>query len=237
MQAFRSSIWKREVLTRVSLSLSFSLFFFFFGHAACGILVPQPGIEPAPPAVEAWSSNYWTAREVPGVFLVRTSKPIFIFRISEATKLLLAATFCFVSLSLHCLRTGECLEIINTSFFCTTGRILASQAVAVLIAWNSNFCLLRPSSNCWHLCSDSVSLKSVSLLLSLFGCTIQEPTYALRGKQHRMWLTLITFPYISNLRSSSCDCLDNSPVPKQICFSPAFLAVFNESFFFFPATN
>ena len=34
-------------------------------RAACGILVPRPGIEPVPPAVEAWSLNHWTAREVP----------------------------------------------------------------------------------------------------------------------------------------------------------------------------
>ena len=32
---------------------------------ACGILVPQPGFEPAPPALEAQSLNHWTAREVP----------------------------------------------------------------------------------------------------------------------------------------------------------------------------
>ena len=36
------------------------------GHAtACGILVPRPGIEPQPPAVEAQSPNQWTAREFP----------------------------------------------------------------------------------------------------------------------------------------------------------------------------
>ena len=34
---------------------------FFFGGG--GILVPQPGIEPGPPAVEAQSPNHWTARE------------------------------------------------------------------------------------------------------------------------------------------------------------------------------
>ena len=36
-------------------------------HTACGILliVPLPGIEPTPPAVEAQSLNHWTAREVP----------------------------------------------------------------------------------------------------------------------------------------------------------------------------
>ena len=33
--------------------------------AACGILVPQPGMEPMPPTVEAWSLNHWTAREFP----------------------------------------------------------------------------------------------------------------------------------------------------------------------------
>ena len=34
---------------------------------ACGILVPQPGIEPVPPALEAQSLNHWTTREVPRV--------------------------------------------------------------------------------------------------------------------------------------------------------------------------
>ena len=33
--------------------------------AACSILVPQPGIEPEPPAVEAWCPNHWTTREFP----------------------------------------------------------------------------------------------------------------------------------------------------------------------------
>ena len=38
--------------------------FFLPHHSACGILVPRPGIEPTPLAVEAWSLNQWTAREV-----------------------------------------------------------------------------------------------------------------------------------------------------------------------------
>ena len=33
-------------------------------HMACGILVPQPGVEPMSPTVEAQSHNHWTAREV-----------------------------------------------------------------------------------------------------------------------------------------------------------------------------
>ncbi|XP_057389546.1 zinc finger protein 320-like isoform X2 [Balaenoptera acutorostrata] len=36
-------------------------------NTACGILVPRPGIEAAPPAVEAWSLNHWTTREVPSL--------------------------------------------------------------------------------------------------------------------------------------------------------------------------
>ena len=32
---------------------------------ACGILVPQPEIEPTPLAVEVRSLNHWTVREVP----------------------------------------------------------------------------------------------------------------------------------------------------------------------------
>ena len=32
---------------------------------ACGILVPQPGIEPGPMAVEVLSPNHWIARECP----------------------------------------------------------------------------------------------------------------------------------------------------------------------------
>ena len=50
--------------------LPVKLFFFFFWpcHMACKILVPQPGIEPVPPALEAGSPNLWTTREVPKYF-------------------------------------------------------------------------------------------------------------------------------------------------------------------------
>ena len=45
----------------------FLLFIFIFWprREACEILVPQPGTEPVPPAVEEWSLNHWTAKEVP----------------------------------------------------------------------------------------------------------------------------------------------------------------------------
>ena len=40
-------------------------------HRTCGILVPQLGIEPTPPALEVWSLNQWTTKEVLKYFLGR----------------------------------------------------------------------------------------------------------------------------------------------------------------------
>ena len=37
----------------------------------CGILVPQPGIEPEPPALEAQSLNHGSTKEVPRISLLR----------------------------------------------------------------------------------------------------------------------------------------------------------------------
>ena len=56
-------------------AVSTTLFFFFFWphHGACGILVPRPRVEPEPPAVEAWSLNHWTAREVPAQYIFKTA--------------------------------------------------------------------------------------------------------------------------------------------------------------------
>ena len=41
-----------------------SFFFLAVPYTVCGILVPWPGIEPTPPAVEAWIFNHWTTSEV-----------------------------------------------------------------------------------------------------------------------------------------------------------------------------
>lgn len=41
------------------------IFFFFFSvHAACGILVPWPGIEPRISALKVWHPNHWNGREL-----------------------------------------------------------------------------------------------------------------------------------------------------------------------------
>ena len=44
-------------------------FFLWLCHAARGILVSSPGIEPGPLAVEVWSRKHGTAREVPFAYL------------------------------------------------------------------------------------------------------------------------------------------------------------------------
>ena len=41
---------------------------------ACGIIVPRPGIKPAPPAFEVQSLNHWTAREVPRILTLYSLK-------------------------------------------------------------------------------------------------------------------------------------------------------------------
>ena len=46
-------------------------------HAACGILVPWPEIEPVAPPLEGWSSNHWNAREVPIFNFLRSLHIIF----------------------------------------------------------------------------------------------------------------------------------------------------------------
>ena len=41
---------------------------------ACRILVPLPGFEPVPPAVDAWSPNHWTTREFPIITVLYVRK-------------------------------------------------------------------------------------------------------------------------------------------------------------------
>ena len=52
------------VLATCLVMLVFVRFFFWPCQAACGILVPQPGIEPVPPALGAQSLSHRTVRDV-----------------------------------------------------------------------------------------------------------------------------------------------------------------------------
>ena len=49
----------------ICLHTPFLFFWPRFGHAAHGILVPRPGVEPVSPAVKAPRLQPWTAREAP----------------------------------------------------------------------------------------------------------------------------------------------------------------------------
>ena len=39
--------------------------FIYWPYMVCGILVPEPGIQPAPPALEGQGLSHWTTKEVP----------------------------------------------------------------------------------------------------------------------------------------------------------------------------
>ena len=64
VRAWEHDLYEGQFIDRLQ---HFILFFNFFWlhRAAFGLLVPQPGIEPVPPALEVQSLNHWTAREVP----------------------------------------------------------------------------------------------------------------------------------------------------------------------------
>ena len=64
-----ASKWVRDYIFIYFFILSF-FFFFWPCRTACGILFPQPGIEPMCPVVEARSLNHWATREVL-YFLIR----------------------------------------------------------------------------------------------------------------------------------------------------------------------
>ena len=71
----------RQCLTSMGVqNPSFGAFFklkknvFWLCHAACGILVPQSRIKLTTPALEGWSLNHWTFREVPQIPLFKASK-------------------------------------------------------------------------------------------------------------------------------------------------------------------
>jgi hypothetical protein len=64
--------------------LTLFLFFIFWPSlVACGILVPQQGIKPSPPALEGWSLNHWTTTEVPTQLLKLQMYPKEIINQSE----------------------------------------------------------------------------------------------------------------------------------------------------------
>ena len=90
--------WVEQMLWSHSedLPLLVVLDFFFFGHEACRILVPQQGIGPVPPAVEEQGLNHWTTREVLHlVFLLALFSPVLTILILPALRGCLSYIYSF----------------------------------------------------------------------------------------------------------------------------------------------
>ena len=58
----------------------------FTGHTACGLLVPQPGIEPMLPPLGAQSLNHWTTRKVPKRYILKEVNFMYVNSISTRKK-------------------------------------------------------------------------------------------------------------------------------------------------------
>ena len=56
-------VWGHGIIPVSRTDPTFLVFFWSHG-IACGILLPRQGMEPTSPALEAWSLNHWTTREV-----------------------------------------------------------------------------------------------------------------------------------------------------------------------------
>ena len=56
-----------------------SYILFWLPRMACEILFPRPGIEPEPPAVEEWSLNHGTVREVLIYFIFKQPQTTFLW--------------------------------------------------------------------------------------------------------------------------------------------------------------
>lgn len=55
----------------------------FFCHVTCGILFPQPGIEPGSSAVKAQSYNHWIAKESPIILLNMLFQRVILLRVKD----------------------------------------------------------------------------------------------------------------------------------------------------------
>ena len=81
---FQSSVLTWLTCEKVSNWSSCSIFFFFWLYSvACGIFIPQPGIEPTLLTVEAQILNHWIGRKAPLPLVLMFSKPFSILPCSD----------------------------------------------------------------------------------------------------------------------------------------------------------
>ena len=102
---------------------SSTLFYFIFiEHAACGISVPQPGVEPMSPPLGARSPNHWTTGEVP--------TPVFLPGKSHGWR----------SLAGYSPGGGKVSDTTDWLHF----------HFPVLCSWSGTGCVLQPRVRSWH---------------------------------------------------------------------------------------
>ena len=109
---------------------------------ACGILVPQPGIEPGPTAVKAPSPNHWTTRDLPGEHLYNHYFKLFLGKliISVSLRFFPWVFFLVVSVGTYSSLSSFCFTLC-VSFY-TVNKITTSpslEGVASCRRWILSF--------------------------------------------------------------------------------------------------
>ena len=96
-------LWFPFLFIKRDLSLSF--FSFWPCFTACGILVPRPGIELVPPALEVWNLNHWNSRESLYIYCLlnhlRHKHYQKFSKILKPPKCLLIGEWIYILLSIH----------------------------------------------------------------------------------------------------------------------------------------
>ena len=76
------------IFVKESLGIDYFIYLFLAVSKKSEFLVPQPGIEPAPPASEVWSLNQCTTRESPSTTSFCIGAGLEVIRVVETTVLL-----------------------------------------------------------------------------------------------------------------------------------------------------
>ena len=110
-----------------------------------GILVPQPGIEPVPPEVEAQCPNHWTTREIPGIAFLRGKCLLISWLPSLSTVILEPKIIKSVTASIFsflfavCEMMGQdamilvfCAEFLSVSSFALIQRLFSSSSLSAI---------------------------------------------------------------------------------------------------------
>ena len=104
----------------------FLLLVFWSCWMTCRTLVPQPGIKPMRPAVEAWSPGHWTAREFPSTYCFDYC----IFVVGFEIKKYKASTFVFLKIVWTIMDLWDSVWILGYCFLFLQGK---KKAIEILM--------------------------------------------------------------------------------------------------------